>query len=137
MVKTTSFMLVLAMAFALGVACGDDDPTQAEAEQELCDSLGSLRDSLSGLSDVETSEALEESRDDVSAAFDDVIDAVSGVAGVTAEAIRAAYNEVVASLDDLPDDASISDAIDAIEPGLDSLRDAIGEVFNGLDCEGG
>ena len=115
----------------------DSFSAQAEAEQDLCDSLGSLRDSLSGLSDVETSDELADGRDDVAAAFDDVIGAVSGVAGVTAEAIRAAYGEIVASLDDLPDGASISEAIDAIEPGLDSLRDAIGEVFNGLDCEGG
>ncbi len=131
--RTLSVVLVAAVLSVSLVACGDE-----EAEASLCDSLSGFQSSVSDLRDLDddsSKEELEAARDDVGEALDQVISDASDLAGVRLDGLQSAFGDLRTAIDDLPDDTSISDAVEELEPQLDSIGTAFQAIFAGLNCD--
>lgn len=131
--RTISMLVVVAMLSVSLAACGDE-----EAEASLCDSLAEFQTSLSNLRDLNedsTKEELEAARDDVGEALDQVISDASDLAGVRIDSLQTAFGDLRTAIDDLPDDTSISDAVEELEPQLDAIGTAFQGIFAALNCD--
>ena len=131
--RTISMVVVAAMLSVSLVACGDD-----AAEASLCDSLDSFQAAVSDLRDLNedsSKEELEAARDDVGEALEQVISDASDLAGIRVDSLQTAFGDLRTAIDDLPDDTSISDAVDELEPQFDAIGTAFQAIFAGLNCD--
>lgn len=131
--RTISVALLAAVLSVSLIACGDE-----EAEASLCDSLGSFETAVTNLRELDSDsskEELEAARDDVGDALEQVIEDASDLAGIRLDSLQTAFGDLRAAIDDLPDDTSVSDAVDELEPQLDAIGTAFQGIFAGLNCD--
>ena len=131
--RMISGVVVAAILSVSLAACGDD-----AAEASLCDSLSDFRAAVSDLRDLNedsSKEELEAARDDVGDALEQVIADASDLAGVRFDGLQSAFGDLGTAIDELPDDTSVRDAIDELEPQLDAIGTAFQAIFAGLNCQ--
>jgi hypothetical protein len=119
-------------------ACGDDDESQATAEQNLCASLSSFSAAVVGLQGLDVQTASQDDYEDavqqIRDAWNDVRQDAKDVVDADAAALDAAREDLESAVDDAPEDVPVADAVAALEPQVDEIAQSWRELYDGLDC---
>jgi DNA repair exonuclease SbcCD ATPase subunit len=125
-------LLVLA-----GAAAGCVQPTEEEAEAQLCEDLAALRaalDNFENINRTSTVEEIRDARDQVGSAMQDVRDSADQLEDIRVDELDAAYSNLENAVEDLPDDATAGEALQTIRPELQAVRDARQNLTAELNC---
>jgi uncharacterized protein YukE len=128
---------MLALAGLAAAACEDDEPSAEEATQALCDDLGDLEQSVSGLGGLSVNSSLsdlEDARDEIRDSLDEVRDSASDVAGAETGELEDAVDDLRNTIDDFDEDTSIADALEALAGNLRAVGDAFADLGQRVTC---
>jgi hypothetical protein len=129
---------VAAVALTAGAAACDDDESQATAEENLCASMQGLSSAfvqLQGL-DLQTATTadLEAARQNIQSAWQQVRDDAEDVKEADVTAIEDAGAALDDAIADVPDDATIPEALQQVQPEATALAQTWRETFDDLGC---
>jgi hypothetical protein len=132
--------IVIAACLSVGLltAC-EDEPSADEARDALCDDLSAFRDATQELSDIDANSTvgeLEDARDDLAAAWDDVQASAEDVDDPKLEELEEAYASLEATIDGIDEETMISDAIADVQADLEAVDAAWQQVFAAQPCDG-
>lgn len=130
------FGLLTASMFAF-IAC-DDEPTQEKANEQFCDDMGEFVASLRVIEDLNrdsTIEEVEEARERARTAYANILESAVGVVEVQIDDLQDAYDDLLAAVDAIDDDATIGEALDSVDDEVANVATEAGIVFNDVDCE--
>ena len=99
---------VLAASMIL-VACGDDDESPEELNQQFCDELDAFGDSLAGWSDLSITSSvddLREKRDETRDSFNELRESAADAREPEIDNLEESWNELESAVEDFGDDAS-------------------------------
>jgi TolA-binding protein len=134
MVRTFIQLLLLLLLIAGLAACELSLPSTTGAQQALCQALGDLRTALAGLSDIDTETTIGELR-----ALLDRLDGAVQLVRTANQALRqagmlAAYDELVTTIRELPDQAAVGEARVQIQNAVAEVQAAFDRVRSDLNC---
>lgn len=117
---------------------GNDNNSQADAQSAFCSSVSTLESSVSSLTALDPSSA---SKDDYQSAVSDIEsdwDAVKSAASDLGEAttseLQGAWDTFKSAVDNVPDDASVSDALNDVKEAAQTLASTAKTTLSGPDC---
>ena len=129
--------LLIAIVAVVSYACGDDEPSEAEAVAQLCADLTTLQAADAAFDDIGADSTVDE-LNDANAAFSDALDDVDAsardVVDVRTQPIDDAYDDLAQAINDIPGDATIVEGLASIAPQLAAVDAAYDSAFSGLDC---
>jgi len=131
-------IVAIAIAMFAFTAC-DDEPTQAEANERFCDSVGDLSAALRNLRDLDSDTTVEEyqdERDQVTESYEAMIEAAASVVGLRLEDLEESRDDLQDALDDVPEDATLGEALEAVDDEVDNVARELSQVLNDVDCSG-
>ena len=112
--------------------------SQAQAQDAFCSSLTSLDSSLQDFQALDASSASQDDYQSAVSAIDDDWDQVKSDAGslvdVDIDTIEGAWDDFKSAVDDVPDDASVSDAIGDVSGAAKSFASTVQSTLTGPDC---
>lgn len=122
----------------IGVVSNGGSESQADARQSFCSSLTALKgsvDDLAGLSPASASKSDYQSAvDEIEGDWDQVKSDASDLKDVTMSQLDDAWDSFESAVEDVPDDASVSDALDAVKSSAQSLGSTVQATVTGPDC---
>jgi hypothetical protein len=125
-----SCLLALAMT-----ACGESTET---AKGNFCDSLDDFSSTAMNYQGLDpataTNAQLESAADDLDAAWDDVVQDAGDWVYADDNELTEAYDDLYDAAQDLPDDNTVSEDLDALQPQLDAIPQAYYDTFDGSGC---
>lgn len=120
------------------VASGCGEESTEEAKKQLCEDLQGLQTALAGLAEI----SLDSSIDDLQAnqkavedAWSKVVDSASKVADAQINDLRDAVNDLIDTIENIPPDTSIGNAIELVIAQLSQVESAWAELTGSLNCE--
>ena len=124
--------LVVALAFALR------GPSSEQAKQDYCDSLRNLSStvmSYQGLNPATaTNEELDAAYDDITGAYDQVVQDAEDWANAYDNPLGEAYDDLYWEVQYLPEDYTAAEDLAAVEDELAAFPGAFHETFDGSGC---
>ena len=135
-------MGILFVALVLILACagaGCVQPSEKEAEAQLCQDLGELGAALESMENTSLRSSvgdIRDGRDQVKSAMEKVRDSAAEVANIRLDRLNAAYEDLDRAVQDLPDDATVPEAIQTIRPYVQAVRDEQRNLYADLNCTG-
>ena len=135
-------MGILFVALVLILACagaGCVQPSEKEAEAQLCQDLGELGAALENMENTTLRSSvgdIRDGRDQVKSAMEKVRDSAAEVANIRLDRLNAAYEDLDRAVQDLPDDATVPEAIQTIRPYVQAVRDEQRSLYADLNCTG-
>ena len=128
-------------AILIGIwATSGGGESQADAEQAFCSSLSTLESSVEALTSLDPTSA---SQSDYQSAvstiesdWDQVKSDASNLASIDMSTLESAWDSFKSAVDDVPDDASVSDALSDVKTSADSLVSTVKSTLTGPDCTG-
>jgi len=137
----TLWLILLGVVLAGGavlIGILNSGSSQANARQAFCSSVSTLQGSVNDLVALSPTSAskddYESALDDVDDDWDEVEDAASDLAGATTSQLSDAWDSFESALDAIPDDASVSDALDGIKSATQSFASSLSSTLSGPDC---
>jgi hypothetical protein len=131
-------VLGIAGAILLGVWAVSREDSQANAESSFCSSLDSLESNVQALTDLNPTSAskddYESAVDDIESSWDDVKSDASNLVSVDMSTLDSAWDSFKSAVDDVPDDASVSDALNDVKGAAQSLASTVQSTLTGPDC---
>ena len=112
--KLTLLGLVI-LLLPLLAACGT---TVDSAKADFCDDLGAFGESLGGLRDIgigSTKDDLQDALKDAESAWGDLEDSAGKLEDVQLDAVEDAFGDLKNAIQDIPDDATLADALTAVK----------------------
>ena len=128
-------------AILIGVwAANGGGESQADAQQAFCSSLGSLESSVEALTSLDPKSASQSDYQSAVSTIEDNWDQVksdaSDLASIDMSTLDDAWDSFKSAVDDVPDDASVSDALSDVKSSADSLVSTTKSTLTGPDCSG-
>jgi len=138
---TILVVIGVAAAILIGLwAANRGGESQADAQQAFCSSLSSLDSSVEALTNLDPTSA---SQSDYQSAvstiendWDQVKSDASDLASIDVSTLDDAWDSFKSAVDDVPDDASVSDALSDVKSSADSLVSTTKSTLTGPDCSG-
>jgi len=125
-------------AVLIGILGNRGGESQANAQQAFCSSVSTLKgsiDDLTGLSPTTASKSDYQSAvDDVQSDWDTVKSDASDLKDVTTSQLSSAWDSFESAVQAVPDDASVSDALDGIKSATQTLASSVSSTLSGPDC---
>ena len=119
-------------------AVSKDENSQADAEAAFCSSLDSLESSVQALLALDPSTASKDDYqadvDTIQSDWDQVKSDASSLVNVDMSTLDSAWDSFKSAVDDVPDDASVSDALNDVKSAADSLASTVKSTLSGPDC---
>jgi hypothetical protein len=134
--KTWMFLVAGVLILACAAA-GCTQPTQEQAQAQLCQNLDELGVALQNMAALNASSSvgdIRDARDQVQSAMDNVRNSANQVANVRLENLNTAYNNLDQTVQALPNDASVPEALQTIQPEVQDVRDARQNLSTELNC---
>ena len=132
-------VVVLVAVFGAAACGGDDDSGQSAAEAQVCDSLQGFSSALQNVEGVQlrdpTANANNISLKRVQATWSGVEQSVKDLSAADADAVTSALDDLQSAVQDLPRPISIQQARADLQPQLEAVKSAFGEMRNGLGCD--
>jgi len=131
---------ILFVALVLIVACagaGCVQPSEQEAEAQLCQDLADLRAALESMENTSLRTSvgdIREGRDQVQSAMESVRESAGQVANIRVDDLNAAYENLDQAVEDLPDDVTVIEAIQTIRPQVQAVREEQQNLYDDLNC---
>jgi hypothetical protein len=125
-------LLSVALAVALLTAAGSSTSVE-DAEGAYCDSLQALFDSVFAaqeLTSASTVEEAEETADAVRSAYDDVVAAAGDYTDAQISEIESAREGFDDAVSEIPDSATLGDAQLALQTALEGFFEAVGPALD-------
>ena len=126
------------LAVLIGLLGERGGESQAEAQQSFCSSLGDLESSIESLTGLSPSSASEDDYQsavsDVESAWDEVKTDAGDLTDVTTSELDSAWDSFKSAVDDVSDDASVSDALSEISSAANTLASTTESTLSGPDC---
>ena len=120
------------------VACGDDDESQATAEENLCASLEGFSAALANVQGVQLlnpdANQANTSVKRARATWSGVQAAAQDVQEADANALSSAVNDLESAAQDLPSGSTPAQIRQALQPQLTAVYTAFNEMYDGLEC---
>jgi hypothetical protein len=117
-------------------AC-DEEPTQAEANEQFCDSVGDFVGALRNMRDIDknsTNEEFEQARDDLDESYEAMIASAAAVAEVRIDDLVEAREELRSAVDDLSGDLTLEESLEAVDDEVEAVALETSQVLNDVDC---
>jgi hypothetical protein len=134
--KIVALVLGACVLGLLVSACGGE--SSATAKQNYCDSLTNLSSTVmnyEGLNPATaTNDELDSAADDITDAWNDVVDDAYDWAEAEDNSLTKAYNDLYYAIEDLPGDYTVAQDLDALEPELSAFPEAYSETFDQSGC---
>ena len=128
----------IAAAIAIGVLGTRNEPSKSEAVSTLCGSLDNLDASVKALTGLDPSTATTtEYQTDVQAVQDDwstVMSDAQAVQDAPMGSLDSAWDSFESAVKDVPDDASVSDALNSITAAAQDLVSAAESTAASVNC---
>ena len=128
----------VAVAVAIGLLGNRGGESQADAQQSFCSSLSTLEgsiNSLTGLSPTSASKSDYQSAvDEIQSDWDQVKTDASDLGNITMSQLDSAWDSFESAVQDVPDDASVSDALNDVKSSAQSLGSSVQSTLTGPDC---
>jgi hypothetical protein len=122
----------------VGVLSSRDDETKSEAASALCGSLTTLETSIQTLLNIDASTATKsEFQSDVDAvqtAWDQVKTDASDVQDASTGDLDSAWDDFESAVKDVPDDASVQDAVTDVTQAADELESTAKSTASSITC---
>ncbi|CAM3247856.1 hypothetical protein NODU109028_06565 [Nocardioides dubius] len=118
--------------------CSDDDEKAADNEAKACVAIADFQDAvseISGLTAASTLEEIREVREGVREAYEDLAEKMDDVAGDREAALKSSYDSFNDAVDDLPDDATLPEAIASLQEESAAIDAAQVAVADDLSCD--
>ena len=131
----------VAAAILIGIwAASRDGESQADAQQAFCSSLSTLDSSVEALTNLEPTSAsqsdYESAVSTIESDWDQVKTDASDLASIDMSTLDDAWDSFTSAVDNVPDDASVSDALSDVKSSADSLVSTTKSTLTGPDCSG-
>jgi hypothetical protein len=128
---------VLAAGLVLLVAAWTTE-SSSEAKADFCNSLTELSSTVTqyqGLNPATaTNEELESAADDISGAYDEVVDDAEDWANAYDNPLTIAYDNLYWAIQDLPSDNTVAEDMASLDDELSAFPQAFTETFDGSGC---
>jgi hypothetical protein len=112
--------------------------SSAEAKADYCNSLNNLSAtvmSYQGLNPATaTNEELDSAADDITGAYNEVVNDAEDWANAYDNPLNEAYNDLYWEIHSLPSDYTVAEDLDAVSDELDAFPQAFTETFDGSGC---
>jgi hypothetical protein len=126
------------IAIAIALIARDDGDSQAGAQEAFCSSLSALDSSVQALQALEPTTASKEDYESAVSQIEDDWDEVkkdaSELADVTTSDLDDAWDDFKSAVDDVPDDASVSDALGDVASSAQTFGSTVQATLTGPDC---
>ena len=126
------------LAVLIGVLGTRGNNSQANAQDNFCSSLTSLKGSINDLTSLSASTASKSDyQSDVSAIqsdWDSVKSAASDLKDVTTSELDDSWDSFKSAVDDVPSDASVSDALNDVSSSAQTFGSSVQSTLSGPDC---
>jgi hypothetical protein len=138
--RTTRTWTVAAMVGlgAVGLAgCGNDTPTQADAEARACDAVASVQEALQGVAGLDADSTVDEAKQaqqSVDDALTDLQESATDLGAADSAALQAGGQAISSAIDAVSGSDTIGAAGAVVAQASDSLRSAVAEIEDGLGC---
>jgi hypothetical protein len=136
--RTIALVLgVLLLTIAAGCG-GDDEATSADAEAEFCASLSSFREAVDGIGDLSLSSSADDVRalgDEISAAWDDVVESAQQVKEIELDDLDAAVDDFTEAVSGISSSTSLGDIVTIVQSAASVVTGAVTELAEGVDCD--
>jgi hypothetical protein len=141
--RTRTWVIVLivvgvGLAILIGALGTVGKETQAEAQQSLCSSLGSLDTSITNLTSLDPMTA---SQSEYQSAVSDIQDDwnqvkadASDLHSINTSTLQGAWNSFTQAVQGVPSDASVSTALQDVSQSADQLVTTVQSTATGLNC---
>ncbi len=134
--KIVALILGVCVLGLLVAACGGE--SSATAKKNFCNSLSDLSSTVmyyEGLNPATaTNDELDAAADDITNAWNDVVDEGYDWAYAEDNSLTEAYNDLYDGIQSLPGDNTISQDIEALQPELSAFPQAYSDTFDGSGC---
>jgi hypothetical protein len=128
----------VAAAILVGVFAVSRKDSQADAQEAFCSSLQSMESDVHALTALEPSSAsktdYQDAVDSIQSDWDDTKSDASDLASVDMSTLDSAWDDFKSAVDDVPDDASVSDALSDVGDAANSLASTVKSTLDGPDC---
>ncbi len=133
--KKTGILFVVLVLILAGAGCVQ--PSEVEAEAQLCGDLAELRAALESMENTSLRSSvgdIREGRDQVRAAMEDVRASAGQVANIRLDDLNAAYENLNQAVENLPNELTVIEAIQTIRPQIQAVRAEQQNLHADLNC---
>ena len=127
-------------AVLIGIYAVTRPESQADAQASFCSSLDTLDSDVQALTALDPATAsksdYQDAVDSIESAWGDVKSSASDLASVNMSTLDSAWDSFKTSVDNVPDDASVSDALNDVKSSAESLGSTVKSTVGGADCSG-
>ncbi len=135
--KRTGVLLISLVLILACTGAGCVQPSEMEAEAQLCQDLEELRVALESMENTSLRTSvgdIREGRDAVRSAMEDVRASAEDVANIRVDNLNAAYENLDQAVESLPDDLTVVGALQTIRPEIQAVRDEQQNLYADLNC---
>jgi|GEM_PF-741389 len=135
-IVATIVMLLFIPLVLVAVSCGGTDTK--EAETNLCKSLNEFEAALIALGDISLDSTIEDIQNNFKAvedAWNKIVADAEKVAEAKSDDLEKAYDNLVKAINDIPGDATITEALQSIADEASAVAAAWEQLFSDLDCD--
>ena len=136
-------IVLIALGVAAAIVLGllgqkNSTPSQAQAQQTFCSSLSTLESSVKALTSLDPSTAsksdYQSAVDTIQSDWDQTKSDASDLKNITTTDLDNAWNSFKSSVDNVPSDASVSDALGSVKSSADTFATTVQSTLTGPDC---
>ena len=138
--KRSHLLLIIGIAAAIGIGifAVTREDSQADAQDAFCSSLQSMDSDVQALLALEPTSAsqsdYQDAVDSIQSDWDDTKSDASNLVSVDMSTLDNAWDDFKSAVDDVPDDASVSDALNDVGTAATSFASTVKSTLDGPDC---
>ena len=125
-------------AIVIGLLGQNGGESQAQAQQSFCSSLSTLDSSITALTSLDPSTAsksdYQSAVDTIQSDWDQTKSDASNLKNITTSQLTDSWDSFKSSVDNVPSDASVSDALSSVKSSADSFATTVKSTLTGPDC---
>ena len=125
-------------AIVIGLLGNLAGESQADARQSFCSSLSTLEGSITSLTSLSPTASsksdYQSAVDAIQSDWDQVKSDASDLKDVTMSQLDDAWDSFESAVQDVPDDASVSDALNGVGSAATSFASTVSSTLSGPDC---
>ena len=132
--KRSHVLIIIGIAAAIGIGifAVTREDSQADAQASFCSSVEQLDSDVQAL--LASQSDYQDAVDSIQSDWDQTKSDASDLAGVDMSTLDDAWDDFKSAVDDVPDDASVSDALNDVGTAARSFASTVKSTLDGPDC---